>query len=122
MTKPYYYVRFRWDFGVDIGKIAGEFAEDFTVEEVKTFESDRDMTLYRGHREELKATADSLTVLLSRTRAVLYQREATPFTERDMELRGRILELYPRGRVTPLPLLFSDEPKFEVADSSLDPM
>lgn len=118
MTKPYYYVRFRWDFGVDIEKVAGELAEDFTVEEVKTFESDRDMTLYRGHREELKATADSLTVLLSRTRAVLYQREATPFTERDMELRGRILELYPRGRVTPLPLLFSDEPKFEVADRS----
>jgi hypothetical protein len=122
MTKPYYYVRFRWDFGVDIGIIVGELAEDFVVEEVKTFESDRDMTLYKGHREELKATADSLTVLLSRTRAVLYQREAEPFTERDMKLRGRILELYPRGRVTPLPLLFSDEPKFEVADSSRDSM
>jgi hypothetical protein len=120
MTKPYYYVRFRWDFGVDIEKVAGELAEDFTVEGIKTFESDRDMTLYRGHREELKARADSLTVLLSRTRAVLYQREATPFTERDMELRGRILELYPRGRVTPLPLLFSDEPKFEVANRSRD--
>jgi hypothetical protein len=120
MTKPYYYVRFRWDMGVDIGKVAGELAEGFNVEEVKTFESDRDMTLYKGHREELKATADSLTVLLSRTRAVLYQREAEPFTEKDMALRGRILELYPRGRVTPLPLLFSDEPKFEVADSSRD--
>jgi len=118
MIKPYFYVRFRWDFGADIGKLASELAEDFTVEEVKTFESDRDMTLYRGHREELKAKADSLTVLLSRTRAVLYQREAEPFTERDVRLRSRILELYPRGRVTPLPLMFSDEPKFEVATRS----
>jgi hypothetical protein len=80
MTKPYYYVRFRWDMGVDIGKVAGELAEGFNVEEVKTFESDRDMTLYKGHREELKATADSLTVLLSRTRS--YTRERRNLSRR----------------------------------------
>lgn len=117
MNKPYYYVRFRWLLGVKIEELAKELAEDFTVEALETFDSDRDMTLYKGHREELKVTADSLTALLSLTRAVLYQREPVPFTARDMGLRARILELYPRSRVTPLPLMFSDEPKFEVADS-----
>jgi len=117
MIKPYYYVRFRWLFGINTEEVADELADDFTVEAMKRFESDTDMTLYRGHREELKVTADSLTALLSPTRVVLYQREPVPFTARDMGLRARILELYPRSRVTPLPLLFSDEPKFEVADS-----
>ena len=117
MSKPYYYVRFRWLHGINMEDVADELAEDFTVEAMKTFESDRDMTLYRGHREELKVTADSLTALLSHTRVVLYQKEPVPFTARDMRLRARILELYPRGRVTPFPLMFSDEPRFEVAES-----
>lgn len=121
MSKPYYYVRFRWLHGINTVEVAEELAEDFTVEAKKTFESDRDMTLYRGHREELKVTADSLTALLSSTRAVLYQRKPIPFTARDMRLRVKILELYPRGRVTPLPLLFSDEPRFEVAESQTEP-
>jgi len=121
MNKPYYYVRFRWLHGINMEEVASELTEDFTVEAMKTFESDRDMTLYRGHREELKVAADSLTARLSLTRAVLYQREPVPFTARDMRLRARILELYPRSRVTPLPLMFSDEPRFEVAGSQPEP-
>jgi hypothetical protein len=33
-----------------------------------------------------------------------------------MELRKRILEIYPRNRPTPLPFLINDEPKFEVKE------
>lgn len=121
MSKPYYYVRFRWLLGINTEEVAKELAEDFTVEAMRSFESDTDMTLYKGHREEFKVTADSLTALLSHTRVVLYQKEPVPFTARDMRLRARILELYPRGRVTPLPLMFSDEPRFEVAGSQSEP-
>ena len=32
---------------------------------------------------------------------------------RDMELREKVLKMYPRGRPTPFPWEFSSEPKFE---------
>lgn len=59
--------------------------------------------------------ANTLVALLSPARAVLYQKEPSAFTARDMELRRKILELYPRSRVTPLPISFRDEPRFEAA-------
>ena len=62
--------------------------------------------------------ADTLVALLSPTRAVLYQKKPSPFTVRDMELRRKILELYPRSRVTSLPISFRDEPRFEVAEET----
>lgn len=117
MSKPYYYVRFRWLHGVDIEELASELGNEFHIESMKTFESENDLTLYRGHREELRARAETLSVLLSPTRAVLYQRERAPFTANDLKLRRRILELYPRSRVTPLPIFFNDEPSFEIANN-----
>ncbi len=42
--------------------------------------------------------------------------EAEPFTARDMELRRRMMELYPRKRPTPFPFMFGREPEFEVAE------
>ena len=48
-------------------------------------------------------------------RVVMYQREATPFTLRDQALWKKVFQLYPRRRMTPLPMFSTDEPKFEVA-------
>lgn len=62
--------------------------------------------------------ADTLVALLSPTRAVLYQKEPSPFTARDKELRRKILEQYSRSRVTPLPNSFRDEPRFEAAEET----
>lgn len=115
MTKPYFYVRFRWLNPINVEKVANELGENFRVETMYVPKGERDLTLYKGHREELKVRADTLTALLSLTRAILYQRVQAPFTARDMELRRRILELFPRSRITPLPLYVSGEPKFKVA-------
>jgi len=63
----------------------------------------------------LKVSADTLSAMLSRFRALLYQKEAAPFTARDMELRKKVLELYTRDRSTPFLWGFRSEPKFEIA-------
>lgn len=70
------------------------------------------MHLHLYNLRELKLKADTLNAFISLTRAILFQKERAPFTPRDMELRKRILEIYPRNR--PTPFLINDEPKFEV--------
>ena len=115
-TKPYFYVRFRWLKGVDMKEAAKEFGEVFNVKTMVPPTGEFDFVMFKEHREELKVAADTLRAFLSPKRAVLYQREPAQFTARDIELRRRILELYPRDRVTPLPFFFSSEPKFEVAE------
>lgn len=114
ISRPYYYVRFRWLHELDLEELSNELEKNFQVETLDIPDSDTDLTLYKSHRAGLKVTADSLMVYLSRTRAILAQREARPFTEKDLELRKKILELYPKDRITPLPLFFSNEPEFEV--------
>lgn len=98
--KPYRYTRFRWLKKVDINKVAKELGEKFTVEELLTSPP----RLSIGYREKIKIKADTLTVRLSPFRAILYQREPERFTEKDMELRKRILELYPRSKSEPYKL------------------
>ena len=72
------------------------------------------MALFTYHREHLRVRADNLSALLAHMRAVPYQRDWAPFTERDFELRRKIKEIYGRDLMTPLPLTFRTEPEFEV--------
>ena len=53
--------------------------------------------------------------MLSSFRAVLYQKEAKPFTAKDIELRKKVFTLYTRDRPTPFPFMYGREPKFEKA-------
>lgn len=113
--QPYHYVRFRWWRRVDLKKVARELGETFSVEEIAMPKGEMEISLFKDEREELKVEADTLLAMLSPFRAVLSQREPAPFTTRDLELRKRVLELYPRSRPTPFPWEFSQEPKFDVA-------
>ena len=72
------------------------------------------MHLHLYNLRELKA--DTLNAFISLAGAVLFQKERTPFTHRDMQLRKRILEIYPRNRPTPFPFLVNDEPNFEIKE------
>jgi hypothetical protein len=112
--QPYHFVRFLWWGSVDLEKMEEEFEE--YVEgwrEPPETENGRHIHIY--NLRELKLKADTLQAYLSTQRAVLFQRERKPFTKRDVELRRRIFEIYPRDRSTPLPWLLLDEPKFELA-------
>lgn len=116
VAQPYHYVRFKWWRIVDLKEIARELGGLFSIEPLNMPRDDRELSLLKDMREELRVKADTLGAMLSPVRAVLFQREAAPFTARDMELRRRVLELYPRDRPTPFPMFFSEEPKFEVAE------
>jgi len=112
LARAYHYVRFRWR-GLDLEKVANELARSFKVERIENPDEDTDISPYLGERLKLKITADTLAASLSPIRAVLYQKEPAPFTERDLQLRKKIFDLYPRGSSTPLLPSFREEPEFE---------
>ncbi len=112
MTSGYSYVRFRWWDSVDLDKAVEEFS-GFKMKKFIHEKGGQDISLYRDQRDEVEVEADTLQALLSPFRALLNQKVAKPFTVRDMELREKVMKMYPRGRPSPLPLLFGSEPKFE---------
>jgi hypothetical protein len=116
MPETYQYVRFTWWGGVDLEEVSEEFRGSYAVEPINMPEDDRELSLAKIDRERLKVWADTLKARLSPYKAVLFQRDPAPFTPRDLRLRNRILELYPRTTPTPFPIGFSVEPKFEVSE------
>lgn len=115
MAEPYHYVRFRWWTRIDLKGVSEDLSGLFHVEMFVPPSDERELVFKKDVRRELKVSADTLTARLSAFRAVLSQKEAAPFTARDLELRKKVLELYPRSRPTPFPWLFGHEPKFEEA-------
>ena len=112
MVGTYTYVRFKWWEPIDLEEVRKDLSRFFSVEMHRRPRDKREIAL-SDERDELQVKADTLSAMLSRFRAVLYQKESAPFTTRDMELRNKVLELYPRDRSTPFPWGFSSEPKFE---------
>jgi hypothetical protein len=108
----YSYVRFRWWTPLDLKKAVEELS-GFNNREIIHEEGGEEVTLYRDLRNEVEVQADTLQALLSPLRVTLNQREERPFTARDMELREKVMRLYPRDRSTPFPWSFSVEPRFE---------
>lgn len=101
---------------MDTDELSRELSVEFEVKPANAPESTKhEISLYKDVRDEILIKADTLGAYVSRVRAVLFQRDTAPFTPRDMELRRRILEVYPRDRPTPLPWSFSGERPFEVA-------
>ena len=113
VSKFYHYTRFRWDRGVNLDTLNDELKTRYNVEKRKYSQMEGEISIYKGERDEVVVQADTLMAHLSAVRAVLSQKEAKPFTQKDLELRKRVLEIYPRNRPTFLPMQFSHEPKFE---------
>ncbi len=115
--RKYSYVRFTWWREVDIDELGDELSAEYEVKPVKTPESTMyELSLFKNARNETLVRADTIGAYISMFRAVLFQRDRAPFTSRDMALRKRILEAYPRDRPSPFPWAFSDEVPFEVAE------
>ena len=113
MVQPYHYIRFGWFIEVELEKVAEDLDGEFNVGMVVLPRDEMGLSLHKEERGDLEVSADTLTAWLSAFRAVLFQKEAAPFTTRDMDLRNEIFELYPRGRPNPFPWSFVKEPKFE---------
>jgi hypothetical protein len=113
--EPYHFVRFLWSGSVDLNEMEEKFAEYVTGWRIPP-ESISKMDFHIYNLKELKLKADTLSVFVSIYRAILFQRTPAPFTKRDVELRKRIFEIFPRSRATPFPFLTMVEPKFEVEE------
>ena len=112
--KPYFHIRYTWWKIIDLDEVREDLEKQFEVTELFVPSSYWEMALFPYHREHLRVRADNLSARLAHMRAVLYQRDWAPFTERDVELRRKIREIYDRDLMTPLPLAFKTEPEFEV--------
>jgi hypothetical protein len=109
--EKYHYVRFRWWNPANLDKVKEELRE--FQPSLKQYPTGG-FNLYEDEKRELKAASDTLTAYLSEFRAILNQKEARPFTRRDVDLRDKVTRLYPRETPTPLPWEWSSEPRFTV--------
>jgi len=117
LRRKYSYVRYTWWSEVGIDELSDELSQMFEVKPLGYPEiTEHELSLYKEVRDEILVKADTLGAYISRVRAVLFQRDRAPFTSRDMELRRRLLEVYPRDRPSPFPWGFSNEEPFEVAE------
>lgn len=116
-TKPYFFVRFRWDKGIDLKNLAEELEPRFEVEWFSIERTKEEFSLFKDESVELKVKADTLGAFISSVRVVLYQKVKLPFTPKDLELREIIMTWFPRERMSPFPFLFKDEPKFNIVEA-----
>ena len=121
MTRqPYHYVRFRRT-PLDLSETEASLRlEEFRVEKHNTppkSEFELSMKNFFGtdwNRDHLIVKADTLEAFLSQSVATLFQREAAPFTKRDVRLREIILDLYRQSRAGIFSPYFHQEPEFEI--------
>ncbi len=112
MPEPYHHVRFRWWTSVDLDRLVSEYGGQYNAEKRAHPKDDVELTLYKDQRDEVTLRADTLSVAASAVRAVLFQREAKPFTRLDLALRSEVAHLYDKMgpyRSAPIP-----EPSFAV--------
>jgi hypothetical protein len=118
MANRYYFVRFRWWTRLDMEQTEEKLSGPFEVRRLFVPRSEKELALCVEDREELSVRANTLSVRLAPMRAVLFQREAAPFTSADLRLRECVVEQYRWNRSTPLSLGLQEEPVFEVADGA----
>ncbi len=116
MARAYHYVRWRWWTKLDLGEVSEELSQRYEVEVLDRPSYELELTFRKDERDEILVRSDTLKVYFSAFRAVMFQKEPAPFTPKDLELRNRVMELYPHERPTPLPMQFSTEPKFETIE------
>ena len=120
MAENYRFVRFTWLERQDLEELGREMSDLFDVKTLLVPTDDWDIIPSPFEREGLRVRADTLTARLAPMRGTIFQRKNAPFTERDMELRRLILELYSRNRASPFTLGVLEEPKFETVEQDSD--
>ncbi len=116
MTEKYHYVRWRWWDRIDVDKLAEELSEDYKVEPIKDHGWDLELTYMKEMRDRYLIKSDTLVVFLSIFRVVMTQKVGAPLTAKDMKLREKMMELFPKERPTFLPWQTSTEPEFETVE------
>jgi hypothetical protein len=113
---PYHYLRYTWYEKVDLDQLKLDLSE-FTVTDRSMPSSEGDISIYRNERAGIHCIADNLKAFLYQHKAVLYQKESAPFTERDLKLRKIVFETYPKKRSSVFDSAFQKEPHFDTIQS-----
>ena len=100
-VKPYFKVRFRWYNPFNIKEFATNFENNYKICFPPELANESRIEIFRDIRIEIKVKADTLHVFLTAYRAVLFQKEAIPLTDRDRELKKYVLKKYTHVRDTP---------------------
>jgi hypothetical protein len=117
VSNPYHYTRFRWMKPLDLEAASKQLATNFDVLEKSKPRDDVEISLYADQRNEIVVRADTLAAMINPVRAVLYQRERSPFTVRDQGLRAWVFENFDKTTPTPFPWGGAgSEPHYEVDD------
>ena len=110
--EPYHHVRFRWNTPLDLERTKSMLSGSFRVTVMSTPHEVGSLVYQWRERGEVKVAADTLSAGLDPYRAVLYQKEAKPFTRLDLALRNAVVDLYDKmGPYRSAPI---SEPQFEV--------
>jgi hypothetical protein len=117
-ARAYHYVRWRWWDRIDVDGLAEELSEEYEVKALPDYGWDLELTFHKEMRDRYMIKSDTLTVFLSIFRVVMTQRKPAPFTERDVKLRERMMELFPEERPTFLPWQFSSEPEYQTVEGA----
>jgi hypothetical protein len=114
---PYHYVRWTWWKTYSVTDLVSTLKDRFTVTLMKQIPGQDEMiSLNRRDTPFMEVKADTLSVYIAPSKAVLFQKEGAPFTERDLELRKILLELYGHATPAPLPLFYRAEPPFQTRE------
>jgi hypothetical protein len=116
LAQAYHYVRFRWWSRLDLEGLSEELSQKYDVKSLDLPSYELELTYRKDERDEYLVKSDTLTVFLGPFRAVMSQKKSAPFTPSDVELRSRIIELYPHDRPILLPWNFGSEPRFETIE------
>ena len=113
-NEPYYHTRFRWWTRVELDKVSEDLKNEYDTVMKPRIADEHELGFQKDDRSELEVKSDTLTAFLSPFRVILFQKKKAPFTSRDMELRNKVIELYPREKAIPFLWPFGSEPAFEI--------
>jgi hypothetical protein len=108
-AQPYYFVCTRRLKPHKLRDLTKKLDEFTYVKQIGKFNQINLNDPRHDYSPEIEYKADTLYVLLSARRAVLFQKKRQPFTLKDLRLRKIIFNLYPGYRLP----LFKKEPHFE---------
>ncbi len=100
--RPYFKVRFRWYKPFNIAEFVNNFGNNYIIRLPLDLMDESRIEIFRDLRKEIKVRADTLHVFLTAYRAILFQKEVIPLTDRDRELEKFVLKNYTHVRDTPL--------------------
>jgi len=100
--KPYFKIRFHWYNPFNITEFVNNFGNNYKIRLPLDLMDESRIEIFRDVRKEIKVRADTLHAFLTAYRAILFQKEVIPLTDRDRELEKLVLKNYTHVRDTPL--------------------